>query len=85
MNMQPLKALSDGTRLKIVEFVRKHNNRSCCDIARYIERDKSTTCRQIEILRKAGILGTKKKGKFVVCKVKKPERIGKLFRLLENF
>ena len=59
-----LKALADETRLNIVEFLL--NGQKCvCEIFPHVKRTQSTTSIQLDILRKAGILGSRKEGKKV--------------------
>ncbi len=59
-----LKALSDETRLKIVEFLL--NGEKCvCEIFPHVKRTQSTTSIQLDVLRKAGILDSRKDGKKV--------------------
>ena len=59
-----LKALSDETRLNIVEFL-LDGEKCVCEIFPHIKRTQSTTSIQLDVLRKAEILGSKKVGKKV--------------------
>lgn len=59
-----LKALADETRLKIVEFL-LDGEKCVCEIFPHVKRTQSTTSIQLDVLRKAGILGSKKDGKKV--------------------
>lgn len=59
-----LKALADETRLKIVEFL-LDNEKCVCEIFPYVKRTQSTTSIQLDVLRKAGILDSRKVGKRV--------------------
>ncbi len=62
--LQILKALGDETRLKIVEFLL--NGEKCvCEIFPHVKRTQSTTSIQLDVLRKAGILNSRKEGKKV--------------------
>ena len=59
-----LKALADETRLKIVEFLL--NGEKCvCEIVPHVKRTQSTTSIQLDVLKKAGILNSRKEGKKV--------------------
>jgi len=59
-----LKALADETRLKIIEFLL--NGEKCvCEIFPYVKRTQSTVSIQLDVLRKAGILDSRKEGKKV--------------------
>ncbi len=62
--LQILKALSDETRLKIVEFL-LDGEKCVCEIFPYVKRTQSTTSIQLDVLRKAGILDSRKAGKKV--------------------
>lgn len=59
-----LKALADETRLKIVRFLLK-GEKCVCEIYPHIKRTQSTTSIQLDVLRKAGILKSERKGKKV--------------------
>jgi len=62
--LQILKALGDETRLNILKFLL--NGEKCvCEIFPHIKRTQSTTSIQLSILKKAGILDSRKKGKKV--------------------
>ena len=62
--IQLLKALADETRLKIVRFLLK-GEKCVCEIYPHIKRTQSTTSIQLDVLRKAGIVKSKRKGKKV--------------------
>ena len=62
--LQILKAFGDETRLNILKFLL--NGEKCvCEIFPHIKRTQSTTSIQLSILKKAGILDSRKKGKKV--------------------
>jgi len=62
--LQILKALSDETRLKIVEFL-LDGEKCVCEIFPHVKRTQSTTSIQLDVLRNAGILDSRKDGKKV--------------------
>lgn len=62
--LQILKALGDETRLNIVEFL-LDGEKCVCEIFPHVKRTQSTTSIQLDVLRKAGILGSRKEGKKV--------------------
>jgi len=62
--LQILKALSDETRLKIVEYL-LDGEKCVCEIFPHVKRTQSTTSIQLDVLRKAGILDSRKEGKKV--------------------
>lgn len=58
------KALADETRLKIIKFLL--NGEKCvCEIFPYIKRTQSTTSIQLDVLKKAGVVSSRRKGKKV--------------------
>ncbi len=62
--LQILKALADETRLKIIEFL-LDGEKCVCEIFPHVKRTQSTTSIQLDVLRKAGILASRKEGKRV--------------------
>jgi len=75
-----LKALADETRLKIVEYL-LDGEKCVCEIFPYVKRTQSTISIQLDVLRKAGILSSRKEGKkvyyFIISK-----KVGDIFRAL---
>lgn len=63
------KALSDETRLKIVKFL-LDGKRCVCEIFPHVKRTQSTTSIQLDVLRNAGILDSRKEGKKVFYFIK---------------
>jgi len=57
-----MKALSDKTRLKIVEFL-LDGERCVCEIFPHVKRTQSTTSIQLGKLEKSGILKSRREGK----------------------
>jgi ArsR family transcriptional regulator len=62
--LQILKALGDETRLNIVEFL-LDGEKCVCEIFPHVKRTQSTVSIQLDVLRKAGILDSRKEGKKV--------------------
>ena len=60
--LEILKALSDGTRLKIVEFL-LDGERCVCEIFPYVKRTQSTVSIQLGKLEDAGLLKSRREGK----------------------
>jgi len=75
-----LKALSDETRLKIVEFL-LDGEKCVCEIFPHVKRTQSTTSTQLSTLEKAGIVESRKEGKKVFYKLKDP-RVRDVFKAL---
>jgi len=64
-----LKALSDKTRLRIVEFL-LDGEKCVCEIFPEIKRTQSTTSIQLSKLESAGIVESKRRGKRVFYRIK---------------
>jgi len=59
-----LKALADETRLNIVEFL-LDGEKCVCEIFPFVKRTQSTVSTQLDVLKKAEILNSRKEGKKV--------------------
>ncbi len=68
------KALSDGTRLKIIEFL-KDGERCVCEIIPSIGKVQSTTSKNLDILFRAGIFERRVGGKGVIYSIKRAGKI----------
>ncbi|MEM4215075.1 MAG: metalloregulator ArsR/SmtB family transcription factor [Candidatus Pacearchaeota archaeon] len=64
-----LKALSDETRLKIVEFL-LDGEKCVCEIFPHVRRTQSTTSIQLSKLESVGIVESRREGKRVFYKIK---------------
>lgn len=73
------KALSDGTRLEIVDYL-KDGERCVCEIIPYIGKSQSTTSKNLDILFRAGVLNKREDGKKTIYFIKHNE----IFRLLKD-
>ena len=77
-----LKALADETRLKIVKFL-MDGERCVCEIFPFVKRTQSTISIQLDILKKAGIVESRREGKKVYYQIKS-KRVNKILKTLEN-
>jgi len=75
-----LKALSDETRLKIVEFL-LDGERCVCEIFPHVKRTQSTVSIQLGKLENAGILKSRRDGKKMFYRIK-DDRVCDLFKAL---
>ena len=73
------KALSDGTRLEIIEFL-KDGERCVCEIIPSIGKAQSTTSKNLDILFRAGILERRVDGKRTLYSIKHTE----IFQLMRG-
>jgi len=67
-NIKILKALSDETRLKIVEFL-LDGEKCVCEIFPHVKRTQSTVSIHLNDLKKAGILESRRDGKKIYYKI----------------
>ena len=78
-----LKALADETRLKIINFL--FNREKCvCEIFPFIKRTQSTTSIQLDVLKKAGIVDSRKEGKKVYYFISN-KRVYDILKVLNQF
>jgi len=74
------KALSDPTRLKIVEFLM--NGEKCvCELYPHVKRTQSTTSIQLKKLEKLGIITSRREGKYVFYRIR-DFRVCDIFKVL---
>ncbi|MCX8199859.1 MAG: metalloregulator ArsR/SmtB family transcription factor [Candidatus Micrarchaeota archaeon] len=77
------KALSDSTRLKIVEHVL--SKKSCVnDICSKVGTSQPNISQHLAVLRKAGIIEVRRKGKACCCKARKPHIVRKVLSLAKE-
>lgn len=67
-----LKALAHPTRLKIVELVSKKKELCVCEIHEEINLEQSNVSRHLAVLRRAGILNSRKDGLKAMYSLKEP-------------
>ena len=77
-----MKALSDGTRLKIVEFL-LDGEKCVCEIFPHVKRTQSTTSIQLGKLEESGILKSRRDGKKILYSIK-DFRVCDIFKSLGN-
>jgi ArsR family transcriptional regulator len=68
-SLKILKALSDETRLKIVEFL-IDGEKCVCEIFPHVKRTQSTVSIQLGVLERCGILKSRRDGKKVFYSIK---------------
>ena len=64
-----LKAMSDNTRFKILEFLLKEE-KCVCEIFPYVKRTQSTVSIHLNNLEEAGVLESRREGKKIFYKIK---------------
>ena len=76
------KALGEPNRLRIVEYLLKQGTCTCiCELSKLLKRDQSVIFRHIQVLKRAGIVETRKEAKSLMCCISDVKLIRKL---LEN-
>ena len=83
LRLDLLRALSDETRLKLLEFLRHGNEICVCDIEKVFDKTQSTLSRHLKTLTDADILESRREGNKKLFKVKDTQ-IFKLLAILDN-
>ncbi|MFW9874864.1 MAG: ArsR/SmtB family transcription factor [Candidatus Thorarchaeota archaeon] len=83
LRLNLLRALSDETRLKLLEFLRHGNEICVCDIEKVFNKTQSTLSRHLKTLTEADILESRREGNKKLFKVKDTQ-IFKLLAILDN-
>ena len=77
-----LKAMSDNTRFKILEFLLKEE-KCVCEIFPHVKRTQSTVSIHLNNLEEAGVLESRREGKKIFYKIK-DKRVCDVLKALEN-
>jgi len=83
LRLKVLRALSDETRLKLIEFLRHGNEICVCDIEQVFDKTQSTLSRHLKTLTDADILESRREGNKKLFKVKDTQ-IFKLLAIIDN-
>ncbi|MFX0010462.1 MAG: ArsR/SmtB family transcription factor [Candidatus Hermodarchaeota archaeon] len=83
LRLKVLRALSDETRLKLIEFLRHGNEICVCDIEQVFDKTQSTLSRHLKTLVDADILESRREGNKKLFKVKDTQ-VFKLLAILDN-
>ena len=79
------KALSSKERLKILDALLEVSDYKCyCELDELIDKDMSVIYRHFKKLSESGIIETRKKGRRLEGRVKDPEKIKKLLKIVEE-
>ena len=77
-----LKAMSDDTRFKILEFLLKEE-KCVCEIFPYVKRTQSTVSIHLGNLEEAGVLESRREGKKIFYKIK-DRRVCNILKALDK-
>jgi len=73
------KALSEPLRLRILHYLLGLEEYTCVkELAHIFKNDQSVIYRHLEVLRREGLVETRKQKKFLLCYVKDKEKVRKL-------
>jgi DNA-binding transcriptional ArsR family regulator len=77
-------ALSDGTRIRILEELSEHNKLNVSKISEKLGRDQSAVSHHLTCLRNCGLVNAEKEGKFIVYSLNGRDRVAKLLKLADE-
>lgn len=85
--IEKFKALSDETRLRIINlFIKSERNLCVCELMDALKVPQYTISKSLNILKSAGLFTTEKEGTWVYYKLNKDEQQNKsLFNFLKNY
>jgi ArsR family transcriptional regulator len=79
-----LKALSDKNRLRVVAALWRFDELCACQVTELLQVKGATVSRHMSILQKAGLIDSRKEGRWVYYKLRKPVGSEPLFQWLEQ-
>jgi ArsR family transcriptional regulator, lead/cadmium/zinc/bismuth-responsive transcriptional repressor len=83
--MKIFKILADDTKLSIIKYLISHECCDCiCKIRDVMKKDHSVILKDVKALENAGIIWTKKEGKFLRCGVNDKDKIRRLVEISEE-
>jgi ArsR family transcriptional regulator len=82
--LEILKALSDKNRMRVVAVLWRFDELCACQITEMLQVSGATASRHLGILQKAGLVQSRKDGRWVYYKLLKPEGSEQLFQWMEH-
>ncbi len=79
-----LRALSDETRIRILEELRRKKRLTVSEICEKLGRDQSSISHHLSCLRSCGLVSTEKEGRFMVYSLNGRERVAKILELVDE-
>lgn len=79
-----LKALSDMNRLRIVAALGRHEELCACQITELLQVTGATASRHLSVLQHAGLLESRKEGRWIYYRLAPPAETDAVFEWLEN-
>jgi len=83
-SLEILKALSDLNRLRIVAALRRHDELCACQITQLLQVTGATVSRHLSVLQHAGLLDSRKEGRWVYYRLAPPTDIAEVLQWLER-
>lgn len=78
-----LKALSDRNRLRIVAALERYEELCACQITEFLHVTGATASRHLGVLHRAGLLDSRKQGRWVFYRLAPPAEMDAIFKWLE--
>lgn len=82
--LEILKALSDMNRLRIVSALSRYDELCACQITEVLKVTGATASRHLSVLQSAGLLDSRKEGRWVYYRLAPPSSTGPVFQWLES-
>lgn len=82
--LEIIKALSDLNRLRIVGALHRYDELCVCQITELLQVTGATVSRHLSVLQQAGILKSRKEGRWIYYQLSPPEGSDPLFQWLES-
>ncbi|QBG48230.1 ArsR family transcriptional regulator [Verrucomicrobia bacterium S94] len=79
-----LKALSDKNRFRVIAALGRYDELCACQVTELLQVSGATASRHMGILQRAGLVGSRKDGRWVYYFLTKPEGSEPLFQWLEK-
>jgi DNA-binding transcriptional ArsR family regulator len=81
--LEILKALSDKNRMRVVAALWRFDELCACQITELLKVSGATASRHLGILQRVGLVSSRKEGRWVYYKLRRPEESDLLFQWLE--
>lgn len=81
--LETLKALSDKNRMRVVAALWRFDELCACQITELLKVSGATASRHLAILQRVGLVSSRKEGRWVYYKLRRPEESDLLFQWLE--
>ena len=82
--LETLKALSDKNRMRVVAALWRFDELCACQITELLQVSGATASRHLGILQKAGLVDSRKDGRWVYYRLRQPIKSELLFQWLEH-